>query len=220
MNAMEPRPHAFKSGRESRLTEDIISDDYPPSKRTVSRGTVDNSSQNLVRAILDAGKSQIPQDTLLPCTQCVPADAFVLRSRSPIPFVLSYLSGNAADVLRPTVQIEDLARRPCGILYGMEVEDIAQVLRSRSSPISSFEPPCTAFFALMSEMDDGTSIQHVGQLGAIDTARYQQKRYSVLNVLLLKEQGNSACVERVAVGQIHAEAWDMMYPEPRAILLH
>ena len=92
-------------------------------------------------------------------------------------------------------QILDVHNRCCGLLYGVNPQDLRNLEESDK-------------IILLSELDDYESEYRTGDdWYGVDRHHYPRKYSCILNIMLTRKTRTNY-FERVAIGRIHADAWD------------
>lgn len=142
-------------------------------------------------------------------TQCLPASIFSYHSLAQ-GNIFCYPTDD------PVLQVVALGHedrlRYCGLIYGAKLRGECFGVGNR------LISPSDCSLILISELYGMKAYEDAPYLnGGIDESCFPHKPWCVLNVLLVQRMGNF--VERLAVGQLHADAWDEAGPDDRMVLL-
>lgn len=108
-------------------------------------------------------------------------------------------------ISQPVVNIVDKNSHSCGILYGVELNQIVHFNQN------------TMEFILLSKLEDSTSIKYYGPMRGFDPQCFNQAPWCTLNVMLVESHGDY--LKRVAIGRIHSTAWESCKPSHKLIHL-
>ena len=205
--------------------------------RSISRGrmTLDNQGQaasnpRLLELAISLEKRLASAETLSDCALAF--EAMTLKAAtytiSPPPVLaLGSSERNYSDFfenrLRGCLWVYGSSGQHCGTIKGMssddlpeEMDDYALVLLSASDQDRVSQADVEAYRDRLPP-EYPSSKEYYEEI--FDTKTYGYKECWALNVLLVRWLDGESVAERVAVGQIHADAWVRMHPQQKAIVL-
>ncbi|KAH0429893.1 hypothetical protein CcaCcLH18_08175 [Colletotrichum camelliae] len=178
-------------------------------------GSSDHGSQTVASpppdklpSILDSLSlgSDLPPNTLVFRAKLIAAKAFEIKSPNFNPACSRYFRGN----LTRAGWLYDSKGRHCGTLRGInftkyheqEKWEIILLSRSDQDEVLQADIDATSSTDLPPEYPSAKEYYEA----IFDTTAYKYRRWWALNIMLVERKG--LWVERVAVGQIHVDAWD------------